>query len=179
MSRPLDLDFLREPGRARSLPWILLAAGILAASAAFLSYRHAATEVAGLETRIADARRAAGPGRGPVALGPAQQKLLAEEIRFANALLVKMNFPWDQLFGELERAHVEGVTLLGVQPDVDTGRVTLAGEARTYELALAYVASLERTDRLSGVYLTSHETRSSGASRPVVFSLSAEWRSKP
>jgi Tfp pilus assembly protein PilN len=175
MARALRLDFLTERPRTASTGLVALFAGLAALAAVGVEYRAVAAETAALETRIADFRRMARRELPPIREAAMDSKLLAQEIRQANLVLAQLNLPWDALFRELEGAAMEGITLLAIQPEVGAGQVRIAGEAKTYETALAYVARLEASERFSNVFLTSHEVRASAPQRPVVFGLVADW----
>ncbi|MCG6877296.1 MAG: PilN domain-containing protein, partial [Betaproteobacteria bacterium] len=99
---------------------------------------------------------------------------LAEEIRDANAVIERMNVPWDALFRELEAAAGDGVALLAIQPDPTSRRVRIAGEARELGAVLGYVERLEAREGLAHVHLLGHEMRDA-APRPVAFTLIAQW----
>jgi Tfp pilus assembly protein PilN len=103
------------------------------------------------------------------------QKLLAQEVGRANAVLASLTLPWDAMFGELESAANANVGLLAIQPDASGRQVRLAGEARNFEELLAYVARLESTAGFANVLLATHELKPGGAERSVAFTLTADW----
>jgi Tfp pilus assembly protein PilN len=172
----LHLDFARPYARRTGVAALLLAAGLVAALAAGLEYRHLAGEVERLERSIADSRRLARRDLPRLRAAASDPKQLAEEVRGANLVLAQLTLPWDALFGEIEAAGGDGVALLSIQPDAAGGTVRLTGEARSYQEVLAYVGRLERREALSRVFLTSHELRAGGAQRPVAFAVLAHWR---
>jgi Tfp pilus assembly protein PilN len=90
-------------------------------------------------------------------------------------VLASLTLPWDAMFGELESAADAHVGLLAIQPDASGRQVRLAGEARTFEALLAYVARLEATAGFANVLLATHELKAGGAERPVTFTLTADW----
>ena len=171
----LQLDFLTRKPRSASTGYVVLFAGLAALGAVIVEYRAVQAETSVLEARIADFRRMTHRERPPIREAAADGKALAQEIRQANVVLGQLNLPWDALFGELERGAVDGVSLLGIQPEVVAGQVRIAGEARSYDTALAYVAKLEASERFANVLLTSHQVRANTPQRPVVFELVADW----
>jgi Tfp pilus assembly protein PilN len=172
--RAVHLDFLRPSPPQTWLGVALLVAGAVAAGAVVYQWRTAAAEVDRLETRATDFKRMARREAPRIAYtGDAKQ--LAAEIRSANTVIAQMTLPWDTLFRELEAAAVQDVALLSIQPDADTRKLRLTGEARKYPDVLAYVASLEERPALANVFLIGHEMKQTVPQRPVAFSLVAEW----
>lgn len=175
MARALRLDFLTDRPKPDSTGLVVLFAGLAALTAVGVEYRAVSAETAALEARIADFRRMTRRELPPIREAAIDSKTLAQEIRQANVVLAQLNLPWDALFRELEGAAVEGVTLLAIQPEVGSGKVRIAGEAKRYDAALAYVAKLESGERFANVFLTSHQVRANAPQRPVVFELVADW----
>ena len=171
----MHLDFLQPHARRHGLGVLLLLAGAAAAVVALVHQQQAAQETTRLEERVADARRMARRAMPPLDARVARGRALADEIRAANAVIERMNVPWDALFRELEAARDEGVALLAIQPDAASGQVRIAGEARKLDAVFGYVARLEAREGLQKVYLVGHEVRDAPP-RPVAFSVSAEWK---
>jgi hypothetical protein len=175
MARALRLDFLTIKPKSTSTGFVVLFASLAALAAVLVEYQAIGAETSVLETRIADFRRMVRRELPPIREAAMDSKVLVQEIRQANVVLAQLNVPWDALFRALEGAAIDGVTLLAIQPDVGSGQVRISGEARTYDLALRYVARLEQSERFASVFLTSHEVRASAPRRPVVFGLVADW----
>jgi hypothetical protein len=171
----LHLDFVRPHARRPRLAAFLLAVGLAGAAGAGAEYARLAAQAERLEAAIADTARMARRDL-PRLRAAADPKQLAEEVRGANLVLAELTVPWDELFREIEAAGGEGIALLAIQPDAASGTVRLAGEARRYEDALAYVGRLERGSVLNRVFLASHELRPGAAPRPVAFAILAQWR---
>jgi Fimbrial assembly protein (PilN) len=170
----MHLDFLQPHARRNGLGVLLLLVGAAATGALLFQHYRVMQESARLEERIADAGRMARramPRLEPRRVGG---KGLAEEIRDANAVIERMNVPWDALFRELEAASGEGVALLAIQPDPASRKVRIAGEARKLEAVLGYVERLEARKGFANVYLLGHEMRDAPP-RPVAFTLTAQW----
>jgi hypothetical protein len=157
----LRIDF--SP-RGRSSPW---AARVLFAVAAAVALD------AGLAWH--DARKAIDANQAALARLPAgaAQRASKEEVAAARDTVARLTMPWHGLFGALEAAASDQVTLLAVEPDPKAGKVTISGEGKDYLAALSYVLNLSRSDALSGVQLVRHEVRPDG---PVAFSIAAVWR---
>lgn len=173
--RALRLDFLHPTPPRRKLGLALLVLGIAAAGAAAWRYQSLVAETDALTARVADTKRMARRDLPQMRQLAADPKVLAQEIVRANMVLSSLSVPWDGMFGELEAAANANVTLLGIQPEASGRQVRLAGEARRYEDLLAYVARLEATEGFANVFLAGHELKAGGATRPVAFTLTADW----
>ncbi|MGB8436474.1 MAG: PilN domain-containing protein [Burkholderiales bacterium] len=170
----MHLDFLHPHARHVGLGVLLLLAGAMAAGALLVQHYRVARETALLEERISDAGRLARramPRLEPMRVGG---RALTEEIRDANAVIERLNVPWDVLFRDIEAVSGDGVTLLAIQPDPASRKVRIAGEARKLSAVLAYVERLEARKGLANVYLVAHEMRDTPP-RPIAFTLSAQW----
>lgn len=175
MARAVRIDFATRPRTTVRAGIAVLVIGIVALGAMLANYREIRAETAVLETHIADFRRMTRREQPPIREAGMDARTLAQEIRQANVVLAQLNVPWEALFRELEGASIDGITLLAIQPDVASSQVRIAGEARNYATALAYVSKLEASERFANVFLTSHEVRASAPQRPVVFALVADW----
>jgi len=100
----------------------------------------------------------------------------AEEVAVAKDTLQRLSTPWDQLFGALEKAANDQVALLAIQPDPKARTVLISGDSKDYLAALTYVLNLSRSEALTGVQLSRHETKQD--QKAVGFSVSAAWGSK-
>lgn len=170
----MHLDFLQPHARRNGLGVLLLLVGAVATGALLVQHYSVAREAALLDERISDASRMARramPRLEPRRVGG---RALNEEIRDANAVIERLNVPWDVLFRDLEAVSGDGVALLAIQPDPASRKVRIAGEARKLEAVLAYVERLEARAGLANVYLLTHETRDTPP-RPVAFTLTAQW----
>ena len=65
--------------------------------------------------------------------------------------------------------------MLAIEPDHAKHRVRVTAEARTLELAIAYVQRLRKTEVLHFPMLDNHELRVDDKDRPVRFQISADW----
>jgi len=174
--RTIELDFLRPTGRgSRVGPWLLIA-GTLAAVAAISYQGHLKRETAAREDRLATLHAIASRSLPAITARGADTPELREQIKKANAVLQLMNVPWGELFAAIESAETADVALLAVQPDARNRSVLIGGDARTLSAIFAYMERLERSKRLHGVVLQSHEVKSKDPGQPVAFTLSAAWQ---
>jgi hypothetical protein len=172
MSAPLlQLDFAGPRARAGAAGIAIALLGALCLIAVLVQQHALSAQRAGLELRRAalTGARHHGPGMESVAGLSAQN---------AEKTVRELATPWSQLLAELETASGDtsgNVAVLAIEPDHAKHRVRVTAEARTLELALAYVQRLRKTQVLHYPMLDSHELRSDDKDHPVRFQLSADW----
>lgn len=170
--RALELDYRNDrPGRRRA-GWLalLLVAAVLTWLGGYReSLLAAAAERKGEVSALA--ARLQPDGRAETQLGA--------EVGRAREVLVRLELPWERLFGAVEAATGPDVILLGIDPDPDKGAVRISGEARRYQDVLDYARRLEASEPLGQVYLQSHQVQAQDPERPVRFILASVWRGRP
>lgn len=172
MSAPrLELDFVRPGLRLTPLGAALLATGLLVLALGGLEYQAMTARRAGLELRLAEARRHL---QHEHRSGP-QGAHLGEAVAH---VATELGTPWTLLLAELEQASADSkdVAVLAIEPDHDKHRVHVSGEARSLPVALAYVQKLQGTRSVRYPMLDSHEVRADDSEHPVRFTLTGEWR---
>lgn len=169
-TRSLRLEFAPSPWPARA--WqgvaVLVALGLAVAVAA--DFAHLRDATAGVEMRLDDA---------------AARELRARERsgnrdanRAAAQAVAVLNVPWRDLLGSVEEVTArfgKDVALLGIEPDLDAGKVRLVAETRSLPVALGYLAQLQAAGALHGALLDRHEVQADVAQRPVLVEIVAEW----
>lgn len=164
--RRLELDLWRRP---KASPWMgRLLLAVAAAFAADVGYSYTETRRA-LETNRQTLARAA-PRSVPAP--PAS----ADEVAAVRDTVERIGMPWERLFGALEAAAGEDISLAGIEPDPKAGTVLVSGNARHYLAALGYVLNLSRDPALAQVQLVRHEALSAQPQGPVSFAVSAQWK---
>jgi len=177
MRNAIQLDFSGARPALSLAGGLLLAVGVLASGAVFLGYHNIAQHRAGLEFKLAALARAEAQSAAP-AETPADARIAVSVEQAATDLAT----PWTLLLSELEQASKDSqgeVALLGVEPDHAKHNVRVSAEARTMQLALAYVERLQASRSLSYPMLDRHEIRADDAQHPVRFELTGEWRDSP
>jgi hypothetical protein len=167
----LELDFVRSPAPPAWAGWALFALAIAFAADLALSYQALREEVA---VKRAQAARLAGQALGADLVRVSQQPPSPEEAAFARDTVKRLATPWQELFRALEAARTDSITLHSVEPDAESGAVSIAGEAKSYLAALGYVATLSSQKAFSRVHLARHDTRDD-ARGPIAFTVSASW----
>lgn len=174
MRNAIQLEFSGARPALTLASGVLLAVGVVACGAVFLEYRNIAQHRAGLEVRLAAQARADAASAAP-AETPADARIAVSVQQAATDLAT----PWTLLLSELEQASKDSqgeVALLGVEPDHGKHSVRVSAEARTMNLALAYVERLQASRSLSYPMLDRHEIRADDAQHPVRFELTGEWK---
>lgn len=164
------LDFQRPAPKSGSVPWLLLAAGLLAASAVLGSHLETQDAISELEYRIERKQRAIERS------SPTSPKDMQDRGGPVRPLAKNSFERWERLFTALEQATDETVTLLALDPG--ESEISLSGEAKHFAAATAYVKRLESTGALTDVHVLSHEVAKDHPQRPIRFVLSARWKSE-
>lgn len=145
--------------------------GLLCLTGALVQQHFLKEQRAGLELRrdaITDARHRVRSAQSVAGLNAQNAAKTVHEL----------GTPWSQLLGELENASSDtsgNVALLSIEPDHAKHRVRVMAEARSLELALAYVQRLRKAPALRFPMLDSHELRKEDKDHPVRFQVSADW----
>jgi hypothetical protein len=172
MSAPLlELDFAGRRARGGVAGIALAVVGALCLVAVLAQQHALSAQRAGLELRRAALIGAQHRGQGADSVAGLSAQNAEKTVR-------ELATPWSQLLAELETASGDttgNVALLAIEPDHAKHRVRVTAEARTLELALAYVQRLRKTQVLRYPMLDSHELRSDDKDHPVRFQISADW----
>lgn len=169
--RRLELDLLR-PDRPAWPGYVLAVMALAFTLDVGLSYRDRRLDVAALETRLA---RSAPARAAESAMGP-RTRFGPEDLTLARETLRRLSLPWEELFAALESARSDRVALLAIEPDAESGALSISGEARDYLAALTYAERLAEAKGLRNVHLLRHEIRRDAPQRTVTFTVSANWR---
>jgi hypothetical protein len=169
--RRLELDFRRRPAGATWTGWVLLVLALVFTGDLAQTYLESRATLATAEARLAKLTRSADRNR------PASRASSAtpEEIAAARETYHRLAMPWNELFGALESAGTDRVTLVAIEPDAKSGTVMISGEARDYPAVLDYVVKLRQSAALSSAYLVKHEARQGGTQAAVGFAVAANW----
>jgi hypothetical protein len=99
----------------------------------------------------------------------------AEAIEGARAVVAHLAGPWETLFRALEAIDSPDVALLALTPDMQTHKIRIYAEARSFAAMLSYYSALEQTRAFGEVALVEHEIQQSDPQRPVRFAMTAAW----
>ena len=172
MSAPqLQLDFAGARSRGGPAGVVIAVVGVLCLAGALLQQHALQQQRQGLELRrdaLSGAQRR----------GQAADSVTGLSAQTAEKTVRELGTPWSQLLAELESASSDetgNIAVLSIEPDHSKHRVRVTAEARTLELAIAYVQRLRKTDVLHYPMLESHELRADDKDHPVRFQIEADW----
>ena len=162
-----DLDFLPPSPWARWWGHAVLALGLVACALVGLRYSQAADAHAAAQERLQP--------QTTERAGPTMPRALAAEIEAAQAVAATLAVPWDAWFHALESVSVPGVFLTALQPEGNSRRARVSGQATDLAQVLAYMERLERTPGFRQVLLVDHAVQEDAAPLHLRFTLTAEW----
>jgi hypothetical protein len=165
---PLNLEYEARPG-SRWAAWSLLALALAYSADVGWSYVKVREALDSRTAEIASLPRAARSESY-------EPRNIEKELSFARTTIHRIALPWNELFRALSTSNVEGVDLLSVEPEIDSGAVRVTAEARDFPAMLTYLARLESNKQLRGVGVTRHEIKANNPQRPVAFTVVATWR---
>jgi Tfp pilus assembly protein PilN len=110
------------------------------------------------------------------------EALKRHEVRVAayNQMLEASSFSWIGLLVELERAVPPGVTVNTIQPDLSSGRVSLRGEADSFEALTKLLRGLQQRTSFRNVFLLQQAKRKAagGMDEALEFSVSLTYEGR-
>jgi Tfp pilus assembly protein PilN len=174
MTRALLLDFAPRPPRARALGRLALLAALGLAGYLVDGYGHSLEALARWEAsaRTMQRRQGAAP---PALADPARRQQLQVDLKMANRAIAHLSLPWDRLFQEIEATVDERVTLLGVEPDAETGGLMISAEARGMNDMLDYARRVRASELFTAAHVQSHQIQLLDPQKPVRFILRVGW----
>jgi len=173
----LRLDYQRPN---KPVPWLGL--GVLVAAGVALvllggQYRALELQIALWQGKIEHIERVSSKrsfASHPISEQAARAQLL--EIKQANQVVRQLSQPWNALFREVETSGGNGVALLSMEPDLQSGTVKIGGEAKDLNALLKYVRQLASGKVFRSVHLQNHQIRQDDPEKPLRFSLLATWK---
>lgn len=173
--RALDLDYCTRAPRLQRLGWTVFMLAALAWALLAVEYQSLASATVTIEAELDRLNARAPSGKGGADRNPHADRLLISEQEQAREVLRKLAFPWEGMLAAIEEATSEKVALLGIEPDLKLGQVSIVGEAKDYPAVLDYIRRLEAADTLARVQLRNHLVQPQDPQHPVRFTLLADW----
>ena len=178
MSQQLDLDFIQAPFFSlRRLSWFslfLLAASLVVALFTWQIYQAKHVEYIGFEARLVDLNQQQQQRKLPIKQAPAS--IPPEQLKQLQETLNALAIPWNALFEAIEQSDQKDIAILSLEPNSQKQQIVMTGEAKNLQVALAYIAQLERQPALSQVFLQKHSIDEVNTSKPVSFTVLAKWK---
>lgn len=176
--KPVWLDFRRNAARPmRVLRGAMLVGGLLAIAGTGLWANRLNAEKTALEWQRQGMARL--EARRLPMFRTAADPAAADAAKRANEVLRELNQPWNELFAALEQAMVPGVSILSVAPDPRKSVVVVKALAPDTEAALDFVERADAAKQLAEAHLVSQELLPENARQPLLFTVSALWRTQP
>lgn len=172
----LGLDFVSQERPISPFGWSLLIVGVLLVLAAAVTWWLASADTSHWREETArwqNMTKRAGFGSD---VTDAQVAAMRPEVDAAAKAVERLAIPWGDLYGNLESTVDETISLLAVLPNAEKGEVRLNGEAKDFAALRAYLKRLNDSGVLSDVRLLRQEESQKDPQRPIVFSISAAWR---
>lgn len=169
--RRLELNFQQLPYRQRrTAGWVLLLAGVALLVEMGVSYDRLQNHREEMQQRMRSSNIHIDTPRKD-----SSYHFTVKDFAEARQIINRLSTPWDTFFVGLESVNNASVAILSIQPDMQTGLLQIAGEAKEYAAVLTLVAQLRVTKSFSEVYLMHHEIKRDDPQHPVTFTLSMRW----
>lgn len=176
MSQKFDLDFVQHsPFLPTSYSWlglIILSAGIALAFFTWQYYQARLivhNEIALELTQLNDQIHIVPPVDSKSADIAPETKTQIE------ATVATLTTPWSALLVAIEKSDIKDVAILSLEPSSKKQLVLLSGEAKNLQSVMNYISRLEEQPMLAQVYLQKHSVDEANSSKPVRFTLAAQW----
>lgn len=176
MTNSIDLDFIQAPAfslsRFAGLRLTALAIGLVATVITWQVQQTKQAELAALEAELTQLKLVK---KIQPAIKPASITIAPEKIKELQESVRVLAMPWDGLFEAIESTQNKDVTLLSLEPNPKKQQLLLTGEAKNLQIALQYVAQLQKQPVLSQLFLQKHNVEEGDVSKPVRFTVQAKW----
>lgn len=103
---------------------------------------------------------------------------MAERIEAANTLLLRDNYRWTILLGQLEAHLADGISIRDLQPDYKTGVLRLSGVAASIADLRIFIDSLSRSEVFTDVYLKEQHAERTSDENIGGYSFSIELKKR-
>jgi hypothetical protein len=170
--RRLELDYQKPANpSSRVAVWILLVVGLALLIEMGVSYDRLQNDREALSREIGTSRIRPDAKR----YGSGEHQFTDKDFAQARQIINRLSIPWDNFFTGIESVSNQNVAILSFEPDVQTGLLSITGEAKDYAAVLTLVARLRMTKPFSEVFLLRHEIKRDDPQHPVSFTLSMQW----
>lgn len=173
--RRLELDYQQPANPPRkTAAWVLLLVGVAMLVEMGVSYDRLQNDREGMNREI----RTSGIRLDVPIRVRAEHQFTDKDFAQARLIIDRLAIPWDSFFAGIESVTKQNVAILSFEPDVQTGLLTIQGEAKDYAAVLTLVARLRMTKPFTEVFLLRHESKRDDPQHPVDFTMSMRWIKK-
>ena len=170
--RRINLDYQQAPEQPRRVAgWMLLIAGVALFLEMGISYDRLLNEREAMSGELQSNKHFQGMSHKV----SGDRQYTEDDYRGALLIMQRLSAPWEDFFAGLESIKTKNVAMLSIEPDIQTGRLLIEGEAKDYAAVLTLVSRLRRTKPFSEVYLSHHEIKRGDPQHPTIFTLSMRW----
>lgn len=178
MSQKLDLNFIQQsPFSLASCNWLgvgLLLAGFMLGFITWKMYQSKQATFSDIEEKLLALDSQSGHEKIPSQIINTDiPEVIKKQIK---TTVSSLTTPWASLLLGIEASDMEDIALLSIEPNVLKQQVGLSGEAKNLEAVLVYIQKLEAQSMLDKVYLQKHNVDETDPSKPVGFTLLAQWQ---
>lgn len=176
MSLMLELDFIeRSPFSISRFTWLGLSVFFIGILFLFFIWQHYeaklnASHDAELKLRGLNERALQAP-----AVKAVSADISPETKEQIEATVDALTIPWNALLVGIESADIQDVAILSLEPNRKKEQVILSGEAKNFQSVIQYINRLEDQIMLEKVYLQKHSIDETNISKPIRFTLIAQW----
>ncbi len=170
--RDFAVDF--QPHRPRPLSIVLLVAGLLLCTEAWLEGKALRVKLEEAEAQLNRVRQHAEQLDTSRRDSRPENVFSMEESKALRQAINAIRVDWGTLFRRIDTAVSDDVSLLAIRPNATGKSVQISGEGRDMAAVLAFVEALQHAP-LSHALLLSHQIKQTDPQHPVVFEISAQW----
>lgn len=178
MSHRFDLDFIQHsPFSLSSWTWLGISVLLTSFVITFFTWQLYQTKQvtqAEVSSKLLEIEQQLNRKETPV--NHVSIEIAPDERLQIQATVTALMAPWASLLLGIEASDMQDVALLSFEPNRKKNQVTLTGEAKNLESIFAYIQKLEAQPTLEKVYLQKHSIDEANLSKPVTFTVYAQWR---
>jgi len=177
VSSRLQLDFINHSAFSIS-SWslagiIVLLTSLVIAFFTWQLYETSSLEQNALTLKLTQINRHSIHEKSPIPI--VNSEISLEQLQQIQTTAGALTVPWNELLQGVEKSDMQDIALLSLEPNSKKQQVTLTGEAKNLQAALSYIQKLEAQPMLEKVYLQKYNIDETNLSKPVKFTLSAQW----
>jgi hypothetical protein len=176
MSQKISLDFVQEsPFSPTSYSWLGLSTLLIGAVFAFFTWQQYQSSALTHNEIVLKQNRLNDQISISQTVDIASADISPETKIQIEATVATLTTPWNALMVAIEKSDIKDVALLSLEPSSKKQQVVLGGEAKNLQSVMSYINRLEGQSMLEQVYLQKHSIDETNISKPVRFTLIAQW----